>query len=72
MISRQPNKLRQFEGLVNPLDRILTSIPEPRQDKEEDVALVQNVAWLLSVLLEWQVRAGACGLMSGWLGWLLS
>jgi hypothetical protein len=54
-----PFLCRQCEGLVNPLDRILASLPEPRQDKEEDVALVQSISWLLSVLLEWQVRAVA-------------
>lgn len=46
---------RHFEGFIAPLDRMLGALPEPQQSKEEDVALVQKISWLLSVLLEWQV-----------------
>jgi hypothetical protein len=54
-ITVQSEAYRQFEGLANPLDRILGGIPEPQQCKEEDVALLQSVSWLLSMLLGWQV-----------------
>jgi len=54
-VTVQSEAYRQFEGLVNPLDRILGGIPEPQQGNEVDVALVQNVGWLLTVLLEWRV-----------------
>ena len=55
LVTWSPFTLFQIEGFIAPLDRMLGSIPEPQQSKEEDVAIVQKISWLLSVLLEWQV-----------------
>jgi hypothetical protein len=40
---------RYFEALASPVDKLLTSLPEPQDGKDEDVQMMQKISWLLQV-----------------------